>query len=176
MIKAKLFGFLSLVFALAFGQGALAQELTDRVAVYDDWGVYEVKDPKTCWVGSLPIPDKTRNTKNGQKVNVRRGDTLLYVTFTLSEGLVGVVSFTGGYTFDEKTKVTVVIDDQSFGLGAINEWAWIPPGAEGAILTAMKQGAFAVITGLSDKGTLTEDTFSLKGFTASVEDAEARCK
>jgi hypothetical protein len=39
----------------------------------------------------------------------------------------------------------------------------------------MKRGAKAVITAQSERGTVTKDTFSLKGFTAAVTDAEKRC-
>ncbi|NQV67967.1 MAG: hypothetical protein HQ493_05715, partial [Rhodobacteraceae bacterium] len=50
------------------------------------------------------------------------------------------------------------------------------PEVDAVILTAMKKGALAIVTGLSNKGTSTQDTFSLKGFTAAMEEAEARCK
>jgi|UniRef100_UPI00260F6E3D invasion protein IalB len=43
------------------------------------------------------------------------------------------------------------------------------------IVTAMKRGADAVLTARSARGTQTKDTFSLIGFTAAVEDADARC-
>ncbi|MEL6597855.1 MAG: invasion associated locus B family protein, partial [Pseudomonadota bacterium] len=43
------------------------------------------------------------------------------------------------------------------------------------LVAAMKRGAEAVVTGRSGRGTTTKDTFSLLGFTAAVEDAEARC-
>ena len=43
------------------------------------------------------------------------------------------------------------------------------------MVTAMKRGAGAIITGVSGRGTVTKDTFSLLGFTAAVEDAEKRC-
>ena len=52
----------------------------------------------------------------------------------------------------------------------------IPITGDKEIITAMKRGAKAVITGRSSRGTKTEDTFSLKGFTAAVEDASKRCK
>jgi hypothetical protein len=32
-----------------------------------------------------------------------------------------------------------------------------------------------VVTGVSGRGTQTQDTFSLLGFTAAIEDAEKRC-
>ena len=44
------------------------------------------------------------------------------------------------------------------------------------MIQAMKRGAKATLTGRSSRGTKTEDTFSLKGFTAAVEDASKRCK
>jgi hypothetical protein len=40
----------------------------------------------------------------------------------------------------------------------------------------MKKGAKAILTANSSRGTKTQDTFSLLGFTAAVEDAEKRCK
>ena len=39
----------------------------------------------------------------------------------------------------------------------------------------MKRGANAVLSGRSGRGTNTQDTFSLLGFTAAVEDAAKRC-
>jgi invasion protein IalB len=43
------------------------------------------------------------------------------------------------------------------------------------LITAMKRGSDAVLTARSSRGTQTQDTFSLLGFTAAVEDADARC-
>jgi invasion protein IalB len=57
------------------------------------------------------------------------------------------------------------------------EWAWAPTDeADKKMVQAMKRGAKATLTGRSSRGTKTEDTFSLKGFTAAVEDASKRCK
>ena len=43
------------------------------------------------------------------------------------------------------------------------------------IVAAMKRGKQAVLVGQSGRGTRTQDTFSLLGFTAAVDDAGARC-
>ena len=40
----------------------------------------------------------------------------------------------------------------------------------------MKNGAQAVVTARSGKGTQTQDTFSLRGFTAAMTEAETRCQ
>ena len=47
--------------------------------------------------------------------------------------------------------------------------------ADTEIITAMKRGSSAIITGVSKRGTKTRDTISLMGFTAALEDAVKRC-
>ncbi|NDI14240.1 MAG: hypothetical protein EBZ20_12735 [Rhodobacteraceae bacterium] len=54
--------------------------------------------------------------------------------------------------------------------------AWANQGEDAKIIAAMKKGAKAKLTARSSRGTRTEDTFSLLGFTAAVEDADKRCK
>jgi len=46
---------------------------------------------------------------------------------------------------------------------------------ERMVAEAERLGADAVVTGVSSRGTTTRDTVSLFGFTAAVEDAQARC-
>jgi hypothetical protein len=68
------------------------------------------------------------------------------------------------------------IDGTDFEFSVDGEWAWPPsPSDDAKIVVAMKRGAKAVITAQSERGTVTKDTFSLKGFTAAVTDAEKRC-
>ena len=68
------------------------------------------------------------------------------------------------------------MDGDDFDLAVEGEWAWPPsPSDDTKIVAAMKRGARAVITAQSERGTVTKDTFSLKGFTAAVTDSEKRC-
>ena len=71
--------------------------------------------------------------------------------------------------------VDVVVDGQTFKLFTDGEWAWPGPDDEAKLLAAMKAGSSATLTARSGKGTQTQDTFSLRGFTAAMEDAEKRC-
>jgi Invasion associated locus B (IalB) protein len=155
------------------GAVAFAQESNNRVATMTDWSVFVEETPKECW--GVSKPKETVNTRDGQPVSVRRGDILLFVTFR--PGKPGEISFTGGYPFAGGSTVDVAIDGTSFQLFTDGEWAW-PGSAEddAALLAAMKNGAAAVMTARSGKGTQTKDTFSLRGFTAAMEDAELRCK
>ncbi len=163
----------SLVATSAAPTSVLAQESTNRVATMTDWNVFTEESPKECW--GVSKPKETVNSRDGQPVSVRRGDILLFVTFR--PGKPGEISFTGGYPFAGGSTVDVTVDGQPYQLFTDGEWAW-PGSAEddAALLAAMKNGTTAVMTARSGKGTQTVDTFSLRGFTAAMEDAEKRCK
>lgn len=155
------------------GGAAMAQESSNRVAVTSDWNVFAEESPKECW--GVTVPKETVNTRDGQPVSVRRGDILLFVTFR--PGTTGEISFTGGYPFANGSTVTVDVDGQSYDLFTDGEWAWpATPDADAQLLAAMKAGSTAVVSARSDRGTQTRDTFSLRGFTAAMTEAEARCK
>lgn len=151
---------------------ASAQESGNRVAVTSDWNVFTEESPKECW--GVTVPKESVNTRDGQPVSVRRGDILLFVTYR--PGNPPEISFTGGYPFAEGSTIGVDVDGNAFELVADGEWAWAAPGGDDAILAAMKNGSQAVLTARSGKGTQTKDTFSLRGFTAAVTEAETRCK
>ncbi|MGH1369690.1 MAG: invasion associated locus B family protein [Maritimibacter sp.] len=152
--------------------GAFAQESTNRVAANTDWSVFA--EGNDCW--SVSLPKQTVNTKNGSPVSVNRGDILLFVTYRKGSN-AGEVSFTGGYPFANGSKVTLQVGATSFDLFTENDWAWSAgPEADAQIIASMKKGASASLVGRSSRGTRTEDTFSLLGFTASVDDADKRCK
>lgn len=158
----------------AFGtSGAIAQESTNRVATMTDWSVFTEESPKECW--GVSSPKETVNTRDGQPVQVRRGDILLFVTFRPT--VAGEISFSGGYPFAGGSTVDMNIDGTSYQLITDGEWAW--PGTkedDAAILAALKKGQTAVLTARSGKGTQTKDTFSLRGFTAAMEEAGKRCQ
>lgn len=152
---------------------ATAQESTNRVATMTDWNVFTEESPKECW--GVSKPKESVNSRDGQPVSVRRGDILLFVTFR--PGKPGEISFTGGYPFASGSTVEVAVDGQPYQLFTDGEWAW-PGSAEddAALLAAMKAGTTASLTARSGRGTQTVDTFSLRGFTAAMEDAEKRCQ
>lgn len=150
----------------------LAQESTNNVATTTDWSVFTESDPKQCW--GVSAPKETVNTKDGQPTTVRRGDILLFVTYD-GNGK-GVISFSGGYPFAGGSTVKMQVGDASFDLFTDGEWAWPgTPEDDAKVLAALKGGSEAKLTASSAKGTKTEDTFSLRGFSAAVEEAAKRC-
>jgi hypothetical protein len=155
---------------------AAAQESSDnRVAAKTDWSVFVEEDPTECW--SVSTPKETVNTRDGREVAARRSQILLMVFYRPSAGASGQVAFTGGYPFRDGSTVNLEISGSEFELFTDGEWAWPATTQDDTkIITAMKRGAEAVVTGISSRGTTTQDTFSLLGFTAALEDAEQRCQ
>lgn len=160
---------------LTVGGAAVAQESSNRVAANTDWSVFVEENPKECW--SVSKPKATENTRGGQTVTVRRSEILMFVSYRPGSEVKGEVAFTGGYPFAPDSTVDISISDTSFQLFTNGEWAWARSAEDDAeIIAAMKRGAEAVVVGMSSKGTRTQDTFSLLGFTAAVDDAAQRCQ
>ncbi len=154
---------------------ALAQETTsNRVGANTDWSVFQETDPAECF--AVSAPKSQENTRDGQQVEVSRGETLLFVFFRPSEGVDGQVTFTGGYPFASNSTVTLEVGGSQFTLFTEEEWAWpASPEEDARIVAALRGGEEAVLTGQSGRGTVTRDTFSLLGFTSSVDEAQTRC-
>ena len=147
---------------------------TNRVAAKTDWSVFVEDNPTECW--SVSAPKETVNTRGGRVVAVRRSDVLLFVFYRPGAGVKGQVTFTGGYPFAPGSTVNMAIGDDEYELFTEGEWAWPATKADDSkIIASMKRGASATLTARSARGTQTQDTFSLLGFTAAVEDASKRC-
>lgn len=162
--------------AAVFATTVAAQQQTDnRVAAEADWSVFTISDPQTeCW--AVSSPKQSENTRDGRVVSVRRGEILLFVNYRPAESVTGEIAFTGGYPFADGSTVTLEIGDDTFELFTEGEWAWPASASDDSrIMTAMKRGVSAILTGRSARGTITKDTFSLLGFTATTEEAERRC-
>ena len=164
-------------FALAFGfaGSAFAQETTtNRVSANTDWAVYVESEPTECW--AVSAPKETTNTRDGNPVDVRRGDIQLIVFYRPAADVAGQVMFTGGYPFASGSTVTMQVGETTFQMFTEGEFAW-PANTEddAKFVAAMKRGTDAVLTARSGRGTQTEDKFSLLGFTAAVDEAASRC-
>ncbi|HLS59292.1 MAG TPA: invasion associated locus B family protein [Paracoccaceae bacterium] len=164
--------------AVGIGIAGTAAAQNERVAVHTDWTVFTPSDPRECYIASPPTASVAR--RGGEVVQVDRGEILLFVSFRPQENVENEVSFTSGYPFREGSTVTVEVNGQTFtmqtGTGEGNRWAWTAsPEEDARLVAAFRGGAEAKITGTSSRGTTTEDTFSLMGFTAALGDAAGRC-
>jgi hypothetical protein len=158
--------------------GMANAQAADRVAAHTDWSVFVAASPKECYIVSPPTASAAK--RDGKPTDVQRGDIRLFVSFRPAENVTNEVSFTGGYPFKPGSSVTLTIGSDKFSLspgqGDASEWAWTDPADDSRVVAALRKGSSARLAATSSRGTETEDTFSLAGFTAAVEDAAARCR
>ncbi|MGP9803277.1 invasion associated locus B family protein [Paracoccus sp. NSM] len=162
----------SLVLIAGLGT-AMAQESTNVVATEGDWTVFAADNPRECW--AVSPPRSSIATRDGQTVEVTRGDIRLYIAYR--PGQNGEVSFAGGYPFAPDSTVEVDVGGRKFNLFTEGDSAWTGgPADDEALVAALRAGSSAVVTGRSARGNTTKDTFSLAGVTAATNTARSRCQ
>lgn len=159
--------------AFAVSTPVFAQDSTNVVGTEGDWTAFSASSPKECW--AVSAPKSTENTRDGKRAEVNRGDIRLYVAYR--PGQAGEVSFAGGYPFAADSTVDVNIGGQVFKLFTEGESAWTgSPADDAKLLSALRAGSSAIVSGRSGRGTVTKDTFSLSGITAMTNQAQAACR
>ena len=150
---------------------ALAQE-PKEVGTFGDWTAYTYKTSKgpVCYIVSQPI--KSELSRKGAK----RDPAYFLVTHRPGEKVRGEVSTLMGYPLKPQSMPTVEIDGRKFNLFAVGDGAWAEsPAADRRIVAAMKKGRIMVVRGISRRGTVSTDTYSLKGVTAALQKIDALC-
>ena len=155
---------------------AAAQSTAPSVADHENWSVFTVAEPKQCFIASRAA--ETTVTRNGQPSTARRGEPVLHVTHTPG-GSDDVVSAFFGFPPDPVQSIELRIGSDTFtllaGKDSLSEWGWSQPGDDANAVSALRAGNVATVTTLSRTGKTIVDSYSLKGFTAALEDARARC-
>lgn len=130
------------------------------VGIYGDWSAFQFSEDgnPACYMSSEPT-EATGDYK-------QRGEVFAIITHRPAEKRIGEVSIIAGYTYQKDSAVEVAIDKQGFKLFTQDDGAWAPDAAtDKKLVRAMKKGNRMVVKGTSSRGTLTTDTYSLKGFT-----------
>lgn len=164
--------FLGLICAVLVSTAAFAESKNlDILGTYDDWTAYVYQDQngKTCYMATEP-------KKSVGKYN-SRDDVFLFVTHHLAEKEFDIVNVAAGYTYKKGSKPTFTVDkNKAVTLVSHADTAWAKDSATDQKLVAqMKKGTTAVLKGTSARGTLTTDTFSMKGFSRAYHDIQKAC-
>ena len=122
MVSRNLWGAAAVVAALTAGNATAQEASENKVDEKTAWSVFEDKDPRECWAVSSPT--ETVNTRDGNKVEVKRGDILLMTFYRPDAGVSGQVTFTGGYPFAKGSTVNLNVGGATFELFTEGEWAW----------------------------------------------------
>lgn len=153
--------------ALACPGAAAAATLVETI---DDWSAFTDDEggKKVCYLGSEP--------KKAAGDYKSRDETFVLVTHRPAEKTTDVVSVTAGYTYKKDSEVALTVANETFKLFTDGGLAWAPDQkADHAIVAAMRKGATMTVVGTSARGTVTTDTYSLKGFSGAYAAANKAC-
>jgi len=158
------------VFSVAAYAAPAMAESAKLISSHSDWEAYLEAEggKKVCYVGSKPKKESGKYRK--------RGDTYVLITHRPAENSVNVVSISAGYTYQPASEVDVAIGDHKFRLFTDGDYAFAyDTKTDGDLVQAMVKGAQMTVKGTSNRGTVTNDVYSLKGFTAAYKAIGQAC-
>ena len=127
-----------------------------------------VKDDEYCYIGSIPIETDLPKEK-------KRGDTYILV-YKMVGNQDSVIQVEAGYNYKLNKDIIVKIDSTNYKFYTtedVSDSAWTKDDAK--VIFAMKKGLELVITGESNRGTITSDIYTLKGFTSAFDQLTKDC-
>ncbi len=169
-------------FWVAFSVPVFAQSEIEGIDQIDDWIVYKTtQSGEQLHCGIMAQPSSSTYTRNGEKVQVNRGNTRLSVSILGGRSGTELVSVEAGFNIKRKSSVSLKVDGRGYTLhldpeDKILTYAWPLYSDDDKIVYALKQGREATVTMVSAKGTTVVDTYSLKGVTAGLKRAAVACR
>ncbi|MEM9469949.1 MAG: invasion associated locus B family protein [Pseudomonadota bacterium] len=166
----KIFTLISLLTLSAFlvtGSQAAEPRL---LGTHGDWTAYTFKEngKTVCYMASQPQKAEGNYTK--------RGDIYALVTHRPSEKTRDVFSYITGYPYKAGSEVTIKANGRTFKLFTQDDTAWTPDAnTDRSLAESIRKGSSMVVKGTSKRGTLTTDTFSLKGSGKAYEAITKTC-
>lgn len=133
-----------------------------QLGSFGPWSAHALVEAagKTCYMYGEPKSSTGKYT--------RRDQTFIQITHRPAEGARNQVSVTAGYTYRRDSEVDIDIDGRTFAMFTDRDTAWAREKRDdAALVAAMKAGRAMIVRGTSTRGTITTDTYSLKGFTAA---------
>ena len=127
-----------------------------------------VKDDSWCYIGSLPLKSDLPDTK-------KRGENYILV-YKLIGSDEKIIQIEAGYNYNLSADIVVKIDQAEYGFWTTedsSDTAWADNDTE--VIYAMKMGLELILNGESSRGTITNDTYTLKGFTAALNKLNEDC-
>lgn len=161
------FLFVFVVYAQPYAAFAAQPRQIDQSGAWTSYVLTE-GDSKVCYMVSKPIKSQ------GQYTN--RGEIFALITHRPSEKTKDVFSYITGYTYKQGSDATVTIDGNRYVLFTQDDTAWTPDAASDSKLAlAIQRGSKMTVQGTSARGTLTTDTYSLKGSGSAYKAISREC-
>ena len=124
-----------------------------------------VNEDNYCYIGSLPISSDIPEGKN-------RGDVYILV-YRINKNPEVIVQINSGYPYKNEEPVNVKIDKKNYEFYTDKDSAWTSN--DDKVIYAMKKGIELIVSGISQRGTKTIDTYTLNGFTIAYNKLTKDC-
>ena len=126
------------------------------------------KTDEYCYIGSMAIKTDLSPDKN-------RGNYYILV-YKNKGNPENIIQIEAGYNYKADEDILVSIDNGNYIFYTTQELpgaAWTEE--DNKVIFAMKKGLELIVTGESSRGTVTNDTYTLKGFTAAYNKLNKDC-
>jgi len=160
--------------ALAAAAPGFAADSATALGGSKDWAAYTrgAGDGKVCYALAEP--------KSKEPAKAKRDPVYFLINDWPSRKAKAEPEIVPGYQYKDGSTVTVQVGADKFSFFTKNEdnagGAWVLNTADEAkLIAAMRNGALAVVTGTSKRGTVTHDTYSLGGLSDALDKIHAAC-
>jgi Invasion associated locus B (IalB) protein len=167
--RSVLAGFLSLLATSA----AFADSPT-LIGTYKDWSAFttSANGRRVCYTMAKPDAMEPKKAK--------RDPAYFMISDWPARKAKGELQIMPGYQYKDGALVTATVGADKFDFFSQNEGgqgkAWVEDaGEEKRIVEAMKGGAKLVVSGTSQRGTNTKDTYSLGGLSDALQKVHEAC-
>ncbi len=140
------------------------------IETHGDWSAYmfEENGSKVCYMASKP------KTAVGNYTS--RGEIFALITHRPAEKTTDVFSYVTGYPYKDNSEVSIKVNGGTYKLFTQDQTAWAADvAADRALSKAIRAGSEMVVKGTSKRGTLTTDTYSLKGSGKAYQAISSKC-
>lgn len=140
---------------------------------YGDWGAYTASPggKKVCFAIAKPSSAETKPPGRP------RNAPYIFVTTRPADKVTNEISVAIGYPFKPSAEATAQVGSTTYALFTEGDGAWIKNAAEEAhMISDMRSGETVIIKGESTRGTMTMDTYSLKGLSQALDRVAQECQ
>jgi hypothetical protein len=162
-------------FAAVFSTAAMADSAPTLLGAFKDWSAFQSNtngDGKTCYIMAQPhssVPAKAK-----------RDPIYFLISDWPRRKAKGEMQIIPGYKFKDGSPVTAQAGGTKVELFARDNGgtgsAWVKdPADEARLADIMRRSPQVVVTGVSQRGTTTHDTYSLDGIGQALDRIHAAC-
>ena len=141
-----------------------------ELAKFNDWTAFAEGEGKNLACMAVSKPKKAEGNYS------RRGDIFAIVTHLPGQNKWNEFSIVAGYNFQPNSNPDVTIGDMKFQLFTSGSRAWsFSPSEDDKIVKFLKNSMKMKVVGTSSRGTITNDTYSLVGFSKAYQKINEAC-